>query len=118
MSLTSLPPTAPSLAPDRLEVACRRAVLSAALADLDRPVAPPAVAAAAFAHVFGGAWADWAAPCVSNTLMVAVAEAERRRAGGGAAMAGLVARAFAAPCGSRARAYVLSVAGAGRSAVA
>jgi hypothetical protein len=113
VSLAQLPPAAPILAPDRLEVACRRAVVTAALADLDRPVAPAAVADRAFAHVFGGAWTGWSAPCVPSTLMVALAEAERRLArdpAAAAALAGLVARAWAAPPSSRARYYVLAMA--------
>lgn len=111
MSLTRLPPAAPPLSPDRLEVACRRAVLDAALADLDRPVAPAAVADAAFRFVFAGGWADWGAPCVSSTLMVALAEAERRNGSdAAAAVAGLLARAWAAPPSSRSRDYVLAVA--------
>lgn len=100
------------LASDRLEVACRRAVVASALSGLDRPTAPPAVAAAAYRQVFSGGWADWMHPAVASTLMVGFAEAERRDAGdpdGHAALRGFMARAWAAPRSSRARAYALAV---------
>jgi hypothetical protein len=113
VSPTRLSPVVPlALAPDRLEAACRRAVVAAALSGLDRPVASPAVAGAAARHVFGGAWSAWMAPCVASTLMVALAEAERRGNADPAlraALHGLVARAWATPPSSRARAYVLAV---------